>query len=347
MQRLENAGFINNKLKCLNMVNDKRDKFQVFVGIITHLFPYIKFEVISSKNNGNIDTCKIQSDSKGGTVCIIKTGDDNIRDSSGKFLFRLPIKDKSDILEIARYISDYCGDILNNLTINKGDSYICIKNFVMCDGEIAYSGGELYDSEEIGCITDNSGIIGHIMNTIEDFSKYFVKINRLYYEGMELPYLNVDGIVLNKRVGAVTEVCKCLEMTDSGSFTPGKYYRLCENVIRDDKNIPYIFDYIKRSFYTDSTMDFPEINHALKLDDKKEDCVNHPAHYTHGGIECIDAMTSAFGNKVVMDFCLGNAFKYVFRCQSKDSDIIDLEKAKWYIDKYIELNGKTQNKTDK
>lgn len=70
--------------------------------------------------------------------------------------------------------------------------------------------------------------------------------------------------------------------------------------------------------------------------DKKEDKVNHPSHYTQGGIECIDAMEGALGKQVVMDFCLGNAFKYIFRCKNKNG-LEDVKKANWYLNKLIEL----------
>lgn len=70
--------------------------------------------------------------------------------------------------------------------------------------------------------------------------------------------------------------------------------------------------------------------------DKKEDKINHPSHYTQGGIECIDAMEAALGKQVVMDFCLGNAFKYIFRCKNKNG-LEDVKKANWYLNKLIEL----------
>ena len=43
--------------------------------------------------------------------------------------------------------------------------------------------------------------------------------------------------------------------------------------------------------------------------------VNHPKHYTTGagGVECIDAMTELLGYDVTIGFCLGNAFKYLWR----------------------------------
>lgn len=62
------------------------------------------------------------------------------------------------------------------------------------------------------------------------------------------------------------------------------------------------------------------------------DPVNHPKHYTShpSGVECIQITQH-------MGFNLGNALKYIWRCDLKRDAIEDLEKAKWYIQKEIEL----------
>lgn len=70
-------------------------------------------------------------------------------------------------------------------------------------------------------------------------------------------------------------------------------------------------------------------------EDVKPDPVNRPAHYTSGGIECIDAMQAAFGVEAVKDFCLCNAFKYLWRHRSKNG-VEDLKKARWYLNRLIE-----------
>ena len=65
--------------------------------------------------------------------------------------------------------------------------------------------------------------------------------------------------------------------------------------------------------------------------------VDHPKHYNEGNIECIDAMVEAFGKKAVQDFCIINAFKYVWRCRHKNNFDEDVEKAVWYLNKSLEL----------
>ena len=72
---------------------------------------------------------------------------------------------------------------------------------------------------------------------------------------------------------------------------------------------------------------------------KSNDNVNHPYHYTHGNIECIDAMVAAYGEKIVMDFCICNSFKYLFRFKNKGG-VEDIKKCQWYLNKYLELDNK-------
>lgn len=72
------------------------------------------------------------------------------------------------------------------------------------------------------------------------------------------------------------------------------------------------------------------------------DNVEHPKHYTNGSIECIDAMISAFGKEAVMIYCRVNAFKYIWRSDLK-GHVEDIQKAAWYLRKYLELTEEEQN----
>lgn len=67
------------------------------------------------------------------------------------------------------------------------------------------------------------------------------------------------------------------------------------------------------------------------------DPVNNPEHYASGKIQCIDAMIEAFGKEAVITFCKLNAFKYIWRSEKKNK-LQDIEKANWYISRYIELS---------
>lgn len=64
---------------------------------------------------------------------------------------------------------------------------------------------------------------------------------------------------------------------------------------------------------------------------KMSDAVNQPKHYLGhpSGIECIEVTEH-------MNFCLGNAIKYIWRADLKNDAIEDLEKAVWYVKREIE-----------
>ena len=68
--------------------------------------------------------------------------------------------------------------------------------------------------------------------------------------------------------------------------------------------------------------------------EEPSDNVNHPSHYT-GKYECIDVMQDVFGNEATDNFCLCNAFKYIWRARKKNG-LEDVKKAVWYLTRYIE-----------
>ena len=70
--------------------------------------------------------------------------------------------------------------------------------------------------------------------------------------------------------------------------------------------------------------------------EKEHDNVNHPSHYETGKFEFIDVMIETQGIEATKNFCVCNAFKYIYRHNMKNGEE-DLRKAKWYLDKYMEL----------
>jgi len=64
------------------------------------------------------------------------------------------------------------------------------------------------------------------------------------------------------------------------------------------------------------------------------DPVNRPSHYNQGKFEVIEIIEDQQTN-----FHLGNAIKYICRAgkKNKDKTIEDLQKAIWYINRYIEI----------
>lgn len=65
--------------------------------------------------------------------------------------------------------------------------------------------------------------------------------------------------------------------------------------------------------------------------------VNHPNHYQFGPESAYEVIKII--EALEMDFHLGNTFKYIARAGKKeiDTEIQDLRKASWYLQRKIEL----------
>lgn len=88
----------------------------------------------------------------------------------------------------------------------------------------------------------------------------------------------------------------------------------------------------------------------IKIDAALGDCsatdasVNHPSHYTSGGIECIDAMKAMLTGyeqqqittSYYWHFLAGQVLKYLWRWPLKERPLQDLKKARWYLDRLID-----------
>lgn len=82
----------------------------------------------------------------------------------------------------------------------------------------------------------------------------------------------------------------------------------------------------------------PDAARKLRLvthSEANHDAVNHPSHYTQGGIECIDALESALGPEAFINYCRANAIKYLWRMGRKDATEQEMRKAIWYITRAI------------
>lgn len=71
---------------------------------------------------------------------------------------------------------------------------------------------------------------------------------------------------------------------------------------------------------------------SQEIPQQTEDAVNNPKHYTShpSGVECLDVTRH-------MSFNLGNATKYIWRCDLKKDAIEDLRKAIFYLNDEINL----------
>ena len=64
------------------------------------------------------------------------------------------------------------------------------------------------------------------------------------------------------------------------------------------------------------------------------DNVNNPTHYNTGTIEVITVIEDW-----KLNFNLGNAIKYIGRCEHKNNKKEDIKKAIWYLERELKNNG--------
>lgn len=108
---------------------------------------------------------------------------------------------------------------------------------------------------------------------------------------------------------------------------------LCYHITTD--SISTIF-YINGRLYEDGKEhDYDIVDIIPKeqaMTEQTEDKVNHPSHYTSGGIECIEAIKASMSKDEYKGYLKGNVLKYIWRYKNKNNPIEDLKKAKVYLE---------------
>lgn len=140
----------------------------------------------------------------------------------------------------------------------------------------------------------------------------------------------IDALELYCDMCGKCDTCELKNVYDKETAEFTNNYSCVFNAM-DNKMLDKIYGWYKD--LDQATCENAEVNCCNK--EPNADMVNHPAHYTQGGIECIDCIKSATVGKVGIEaFCVGNTIKYLFRYEEKNG-IEDVKKARWYIDRLI------------
>ena len=126
----------------------------------------------------------------------------------------------------------------------------------------------------------------------------------------------------------------CDEQKDCSCCLLDNFSDACNfNKWSDDK-LAIAYDHIYKN--SEARLDGGHLkNEEVKMDENVPDMVNHPQHYTQGGIECIDALKAAtVGKRGIEAVCVANVIKYLWRYEEKNG-IEDVRKAKWYIERLL------------
>lgn len=133
-------------------------------------------------------------------------------------------------------------------------------------------------------------------------------------------------------------------MTELDELTTYEIYLILLGYFVDQDNDAVIIKTLLTELYSRAnSIVQEEIDKGLKAASSKTDAVNHPDHYKIGDIECIDVMLATQGVDAVINFCICNSFKYIYRHVNKNG-LEDIRKAKWYLDKALELVDSRKDK---
>jgi len=86
--------------------------------------------------------------------------------------------------------------------------------------------------------------------------------------------------------------------------------------------------------YKGTRMAKPKFRMMLSMQEE-QDMVNQPSHYTQGGIETIDYMKAKSTPEEFSGHLRLTAIKYLSRAGLKESTLIDLKKAQWYVNELV------------
>lgn len=126
----------------------------------------------------------------------------------------------------------------------------------------------------------------------------------------------------------------CNEKKDCSCCLLEKFSDVCNFNRWSDDKLTIAYDYVYKN--SEARLDGSNLkNEDVKIDDNSHDMVNHPQHYTQGGIECIDALKAAtVGKRGIEAVCVANIIKYLWRYEEKNG-AEDVRKARWYIERLL------------
>lgn len=119
----------------------------------------------------------------------------------------------------------------------------------------------------------------------------------------------------------------------------------CTGCLHEDKRCDVFPCFLCKGTAAPNTNEYTDRGDYWERKPTPPDAVQHPSHYTQGGIECIEAIKAALGKDGFTDYCRGNVYKYCWRFRDKNG-IEDLRKAKVYLEWMIENEEDSNGNTD-
>lgn len=162
---------------------------------------------------------------------------------------------------------------------------------------------------------------GHLFSNLVEDDFDIVEIIPKEDKMVDLSTLKVGDTVVFRK-GNSEEVEKIEKLEDDSDFD---YFLWCKGFYSKLTKDGF-FNTNKEEHLSDVVKIIP------KEQPKSNDAVNHPSHYTSGGIECIAAIKASMSAEEYRGYLKGNVLKYLWRYESKGKPSEDLKKARVYLD---------------
>lgn len=251
------------------------------------------------------------------------------------------------------------------MKIKKGTRWVCIKDVVMeGTGEVAYIKGNVYLSEQDGCLTNEQLEVGHFWLEDSTIKEYFIpqyQLDKVYTK----PTALLEKIFDKYEGKKVATTCGDIKFFDnvngekttgwfvSTSWVSEDYYQergytyLSEKAFiefmdlgkyigslnaESEEEVDYLKiaeEWSKEGESEEEVKESERILTEAKQRQEEHDAIN-PQHYNQYSIQPLDYI-EANG----LDFCEGNVIKYVSRYKQKNG-LEDLKKAQVYLQKLID-----------
>lgn len=143
---------------------------------------------------------------------------------------------------------------------------------------------------------------------------------------------DASGRVESTGLGFIRSMSKYCDTVMTISCVDMDFYRM-----EEDRGLYCWSDSMIKGFAEEGLTEEEFIDQVFSLCEET-DMVNSPSHYIHGSMECIDAIEGAYGKAETKIFCKISAFKSLWKLGHKDEESQEIGKAKWYLDKYLELS---------
>jgi len=142
-------------------------------------------------------------------------------------------------------------------------------------------------------------------------------------------------------------VCTKLNPNNPEKLNEGWLYKVVGTSVMDDGNVVYALKDVYGNLVFSMSGNFEKTKEKVSIEDtikesEVNDPVNHPNHYTAGGIECIDYLIAKLPKEELIGYCRGNAMKYLSRVGLKDDPVQEYKKAQWYLNKLIEVMSESK-----